>query len=318
MSASSFTLFNFYKRYKWRAADFETLQTSIFETIRAVAEGLAKSEIVDGFEFVGSTGMNLEVASGIAFGASGNLLGTTESEIVSLTPPTTNPKWDLVVARPKLTNEEYIVRPTVPFDSVPLEVKHETEVVVISGTESVTPSYPAKQANDVVLFGVKMPGGISSLQTSYLDLLERDRLGKNSDLGGLSQYDFICGMSHPLATHVSLKQLLSDSNLTAGSKILVHEDESLDSTLTIDQDDLEIDFAPGVTLDDGGAGVGISVEAEGLKLRGGRFTDFTTAISIEDGFNKNMILESRFSGCTNDVTDNNTSPNNVVSACITE
>ena len=120
-------------------------------------------------------------------------------------------------------------------------------------------------------------------------------------------------------THSTLAASLADSsNVPAGSRILVLDNQTVNTTIAVTLSNQEIVFAPGVTFTNGTAGTGISVGAAGTRIRGGRFSGFTTGISISDTYNHNFIKDCRFASCTTDVLDNNTTPNNVISDNISE
>jgi hypothetical protein len=119
-------------------------------------------------------------------------------------------------------------------------------------------------------------------------------------------------------THATLALALADSNVPAGSRILLLDNATITSTMTISKANLLIEFAPGVTYTNSAAGTCLTVAAGGTRIMGGRFSGFTTGISISNTFNNNFIKNCRFASCTSDVTDNNTTPNNVISDNISE
>lgn len=105
---------------------------------------------------------------------------------------------------------------------------------------------------------------------------------------------------------------------SAGDKILIASNLDVDTTIVIDKANIEICALPGVTVADDGAGTGISIEAAGVRIKGIRFSGFTTAISIADTFNFNFVTECRFASCTAEVTEVSATPNNVIFGNITE
>lgn len=79
------------------------------------------------------------------------------------------------------------------------------------------------------------------------------------------------GMTADLATAIT--------NAAAGDRILVTEDDSIDSTIQITKR-LEIYFKPGVTYSKGSAGTGIEITADNVVIRQGRFTGFNGGSDI--------------------------------------
>jgi hypothetical protein len=137
--------------------------------------------------------MVINLSAGIAAGPTGYLhavTGTTAISVTGTPAASTQGRRTLVVVRPVLTDNTFITNPVSPFNTVPLEQTQGTQVVVIEGTDSATPDYPATQVNDVVLFGLKIPFGVTGLTSDNLDLEIRDVPGKNADnLGKSQRYD---------------------------------------------------------------------------------------------------------------------------------
>lgn len=120
-------------------------------------------------------------------------------------------------------------------------------------------------------------------------------------------------------THLTLAAAISDVLVTAGSRILVTEDYTVDtSSISISKANLQIDFMPGVTYTSGTSATGITIAASGTRIRGARLSGFTTAISISSTFQYNWITECRFATCTNEVVEVDAAPNNVILGNITE
>lgn len=180
MANSQIKLYHFYRRYRWTAEDFLGWQTGMVDLARGMFEGLTGASVLKGFE-CSASGLQVTVASGIAAGPSGFLNVVTSVNVLTMTAPSTNPVRNLIVARPNLVDGDYISSPTSPFSSVPLTQQQNSQIVVVSGTQSTTPSYPAVQPNDVILVGVRLQAGQSSIAASDLDFEVRDIPGKNSN-----------------------------------------------------------------------------------------------------------------------------------------
>lgn len=120
-------------------------------------------------------------------------------------------------------------------------------------------------------------------------------------------------------THSTLAAALADSAVVAGSRILVTLSATVDtSAITISKANLLIDFAPGVTYTAGTSTTCFTISAAGVRIRGARFSGFTTAITVSSTYNYCYITECRFASCTNEVTEADATPNNVIIGNITE
>jgi hypothetical protein len=135
--------------------------------------------------------------------------------------------------------------------------------------------------------------------------------------GGFNGYSAIVGSSS-FATHPNLAAALGDAAVLAGSKILITENATINTTITISKANIALDFLPGVTLTNGTAGTGVSVEAAGCRIKGGRFSGFSTAISIASGHQYNFVTECRFASCTTEVAEADAAPVNVINNNISE
>jgi len=136
-------------------------------------------------------------------------------------------------------------------------------------------------------------------------------------LGGFTGYAAIAG-SASYCTHATLAAALADSAVVAGSKILVTESQTIDTTISVAKANISIDFLPGVTFTNGTAGTGMTIDAGGCRIKGGRFSGFTTAITITASFQFNFITECRFVSCTTEVNEADSAPVNVVTNNLTE
>src|SRR4051812_20780377 len=140
MANPDINLFFFYRRYLWDENNFADWQEGMVDTVRGQSEGTFGGAVLQGFELTPAS-MTISVAAGIAVGPTGNLLVNDDVVDVTLTAPAGTPSLSLIVARPLLTDNDYITRPTTPFESVPLKQQQGMEVVLIEGTPAATPSY---------------------------------------------------------------------------------------------------------------------------------------------------------------------------------
>jgi hypothetical protein len=184
MANPQLALYNFYGRYLWAASDFQAQQDGIIGAARGVLEGLVAASVLSGFD-VAPSGATLActVASGIAASPSGYLDVTTSTQLASFSAAdATNPRRDLIVARPSPTPSTFIANPTIPLSTVPLLSLQECVIAVISGTAAATPQYPAALSGDTILAGVRIAPSATSLAQSDIDFEVRDIPGKNTRL----------------------------------------------------------------------------------------------------------------------------------------
>ena len=109
------------------------------------------------------------------------------------------------------------------------------------------------------------------------------------------------------ASHATLDAALADVNVTAGSRILIQDSATINSTIQVTKNNLQIEFMPGVTYSKGAATTGLQISADGVRIMGGRFAAFSgggdKAILIDVGSDYTMIRDIRFATCTTEVDD---------------
>lgn len=177
--ASALSLF--YYRQLWSAQNFTDWQKGMIELARGAAEGTFGAAILSGYAPSGS-GMSLDISAGIAFGPTGYLSVINEvSPIGSISAPTGNLERALIVIRPNLVNSDYSSIPPLITTPVPLKQLQESVVAIIRGNQSATPAYPATQANDIVVCGLRLFPGQTALAEEDFDFEVRDIPGKNSN-----------------------------------------------------------------------------------------------------------------------------------------
>lgn len=183
MANDTFTRFNYYRRYKWRAADFTDLQENLIRAVpNAMTEGLIGGGVIKGGDL--SLGvLSVSVNPFIALGPTGDVLVVNSVSFLPVTPPMSMPTRSLVVARPVITDDTLMPRPTNPFDTVPLRELQTCNVVLLQGTEAASATYPTKQPGDVVLFGIRLDDpSMVSMVPENIDWEIRDQIGKNSTI----------------------------------------------------------------------------------------------------------------------------------------
>lgn len=88
----------------------------------------------------------------------------------------------------------------------------------------------------------------------------------------LLNYDAIVG-ADPGATHPTLQDAINAAS--AGWRILVLDDETINTRISVNVSSVEIDCKPTVTFTKGADTVGIEISGARVKFRGGRFVGFT-------------------------------------------
>lgn len=161
--------FYFYSKYLWRAQDFTDLQTYVKDTIKAVSQGAFGAAVLQGLKVTAAGSMTVSVPTGIAVNSTGRLMVIDSTTVKSVASPVGNPARTLIVARPVDTDFSYIAQPTAPANMVPLYKKLVWQIVVIDGTPGASPSYPSAGANDVVLAGLKLNAGHTTISASDFD-----------------------------------------------------------------------------------------------------------------------------------------------------
>lgn len=181
MANEALKLYNFYRRYKWTEDDFESWQSGMVDHSRGMFEGLFGGAVLEGFAPTLAGGLDIDVSAGIASGPTGFLNVVTAVSSLSLTAPSADFERALVVVRPNLTPTDMITKPTDVNTTVSLTTEQRSEVAIIRGAPASSPAYPATEANDVILFGVRLEAGQVTLAEVDLDFEVRDLPGKNSN-----------------------------------------------------------------------------------------------------------------------------------------
>jgi hypothetical protein len=89
-----------------------------------------------------------------------------------------------------------------------------------------------------------------------------------------------------------------------GWKILVTQDEFVNATIDIVQNNIEIDFRRGASLLQGSANTAINITGNDCYISKGRFVGFTTsAINVSNGTLRTMLRDLRFNSNGTNVTD---------------
>lgn len=169
MALSDIRKFTFKQKYIWTPEDFENFETWMFGEIEGLLEGLSGGAVLSGMQVTPGSGLQVNMASGIACSPSGRIV-VASSGSPTFTADGTNPRRSLLVLRPKITDMTSTVDPLNPPTTFYLHQKYDYDLLVLSGTPGVSPSYPSTQSDDIVVCGVYLPAAASSLTQSSFDL----------------------------------------------------------------------------------------------------------------------------------------------------
>lgn len=152
--------------------------------------------------------------------------------------------------------------------------------------------------------------GILSDWIRWLDLITQLNNSQN-------EFDAVVGTN---GTHATINILMADPNISNITKVLVTTPQTLTATQVINKSDIEFVFKPSAVYSKGLTTTpGISIQAQRVKIMGGRFTSFNgvsdVAIQIETTRKNNWITNGSFVNNTTDINDlgsNNVLANNIV------
>jgi len=162
MALADIRQFLFYIKYLWGPTDFQNMQLWLQSEYRGLAEGGFGGSILSGLLCTPAGGMVVNVADGLACAPDGRLIVFAAASATVAT-PAGNPALSLIILRPKLTDANNIPEPANPANTVPLHQQFQYDLLVLNGTPAATPAYPATQANDVILMGISLTSGQSSI-----------------------------------------------------------------------------------------------------------------------------------------------------------
>lgn len=284
MALTTYWKHYFYRRYVWLEGDFEKMQDSETGAIEGLFEGLTGGlgAVLEGFDDAGASGLDLTVGPGIGCTPAGELLAKTGNTVVTVAGHASIIK-NLIVLRKNTQDVDDIVRPTSPFDVVPLRQEITAEIAVISGVAGG--GWPSAEADDVVLLGVEA----SAAAITAYDRSKCQLLGKADSLKRLSRHNVIVA-NQKWATHRNLADAVAA--IVAGDRVRVAEDQTIDATLTVAVADVQIDVDPVVAITKGSAATGLVLNARGVRLRGGKVSGYTA------GGDVGIHIGSAATGCT--------------------
>lgn len=89
----------------------------------------------------------------------------------------THSRKDLLVARYKMTGDTPVPQPSAPLNTVDFYLHDDFDLVVIAGTPGVSPVYPSKNPEDVIIEGILVPANATLGTGCTLDLSVRELAG---------------------------------------------------------------------------------------------------------------------------------------------
>ena len=282
----------------------------IFEMIGRNSQGFFQDSL--NVTRVSNTEVNIKAGLGFQFIATDMLpiiLAANSNQIIPAA-NATNDRIDLVVVKAELVDGASESRKfkdaftdTISTTSQVVEKNWESSFQIVGGTPAGSPVAPAVPAGYVLLCEilVEAANGIvaSSNITDKRTLLP---LAGFSGTTGSHDYDAIVGDSSILGiSHETLKAALDDPAIGSGSKILVTRSELIGAIPQVDDDEIEIVFKPNITFTKDGVVSGLIINADGVKVSGARFQDFSTAgdkaIVINAAKKYTIIEKCRFLNC---------------------
>lgn len=174
MATNDIRQFIWYPQYIVQPQDMTGLQQYLRATSETSMEGLTGAAILSGMRPSAAGGMNVSIGAGIAASAAGRLAILQNDAQVTVASDPALPTRTLVVARPSLTNVDSIIEPLNPPTVVPFTQRLDMSLVVIPGTPAASPSYPSKQAGDIVLLGLLIPAAAASVSVTDFEIGPRE------------------------------------------------------------------------------------------------------------------------------------------------
>lgn len=241
-------------------------------------------------------------------------LDANSSQIIAAANPTDD-RIDLIVVKAELVDGVSESRKfkdaftdQISTQSMVVEKIWGSSFVIVAGTPAGVPVAPAVPAGYVLLCEILVEAANGIVSASNItDKRVLLPLAGFAGGSGSSDYDAVIGDTSILGvTHETLKAALDDAAVPSGSKILVTRNETIGTTPEVTKDNIEIVFKPNITFIKGAAILGLKINANGVKVSGARFQDFSTggdiAIQIVTAKKFNVIELCRFLNCSDTIT----------------
>lgn len=193
MASEDIPLFNWYLRYPVGPADMDQFQESLVQIPRETfGETNAAALLYGGTVAPSGSTMAVTVTAFSAVNDNGYLCAKNSTSLVAIAAShATLHRYDLIVARPLLEDDQTISRPTSPFDNVPLYELQNCQLAVVQGTNGATPAVPAKVAGDVILASVYVPATATSISGGNINQTTHHDIGREPRFASFTNKNLI-------------------------------------------------------------------------------------------------------------------------------
>jgi hypothetical protein len=230
------------------------------------------------------------------------------------TPDNANPRIDIVAVKWAFLDDESESRnvkdeltEVIAAESVVVSKKWSADVQLVAGTPAGSPSAPAVPAGYIKVAEILVSAstGIAD-QNAITDTRKLLPILASASPTGSAEYDAVVGDTNQAGVNYGdLKSALD--NASDGWKILVIQDESIDTVPVVNNNNIEIVFKRGVTLSKGTSTKGLSIAGEDCRVINARLSGFSTVsdVGIEVlGTAKRCYLDApRFLNCDTNIND---------------
>ncbi len=225
------------------------------------------------------------------------------------TPHATLDRIDIISVKAALVDEltesrrfKDAVTDEISDEDMVVQKEWEAEIVCTAGTPHASPSVPSTPAGYIKLAEVRVTAS-SGIAASGA-ITDKRVLFNPAKVSG---YDAVVG-SGAGSTHDTLAAAIAAAS--AGWKILITEDQTLSSTVTISGlNNIELHAKPGVSLSKGSSNaLGLDIDnCDGCRISGLRFSGFSTAgdkaLRIKANSDYNFVRDCRFNSCDTEIDD---------------
>lgn len=228
------------------------------------------------------------------------------------TPDVSNPRIDVVAIKWKRTvvssesrkfKDEFTE--VISSQSFDIADDWDVEISYTAGTPAGSPSAPATPAGYTKICEAYVAASTGMAdQSSITDFRSLLPMCGSDSLTGSNEYDKIVGDTALVGvTHASLKLALDNSS--DGEKILVLQDETINTTPVVSNNNIEIVFKRGVTFSKGSAVLGLQIDGDDCKLVNARFNAFSVAsdVGILVNGTRTYLDAPRFLNCDTNIDD---------------
>lgn len=230
------------------------------------------------------------------------------------TPDSSNGRIDLLCVRANRYNAENENRKykdeftnSVTTQNFTVATDWKADVLYVAGTPNAVPVAPAIPSGYLLIaeMDITASTGIAS-QSAITDSRAKLPFCTSASSTGSNEYDAVVGpVSLAGVTHEDLKSALD--NASDGWKILVLQSETLTATPVVLNDDIEIVFKKGATINRGTATIGLQVQGIDCKIVNARFKDFITggdvALKVMGTAQRSVIENPRYNNCATNMND---------------